>query len=66
MLFKLLVFPGFLFLVVCALFFDWVDRRMIARFQGRVGPPWYQPVADLIKLLAKEDILPTGVNHLTA
>jgi NADH-quinone oxidoreductase subunit H len=43
-----------------------VDRRIIARFQGRVGPPWYQPVADLIKLLAKEDILPTGVNHLTA
>ncbi len=66
MLFKLLVFPGFLFLLVCALFFDWVDRRIIARFQGRVGPPWYQPVADLIKLLAKEDILPTGVNHLTA
>jgi NADH-quinone oxidoreductase subunit H len=66
MLFKLLVFPGFLFLLVCALFFDWVDRRMIARFQGRVGPPWYQPVADLIKLLAKEDILPTGVNHITA
>ncbi len=66
MLLKLLIFPGFLFLLVCALFFDWVDRRMLARFQGRVGPPWYQPVADLIKLLAKEDILPTGVNHLTA
>lgn len=66
MLFKLLVFPGFLFLFVCALFFDWMDRRIIARFQGRVGPPWYQPVADLIKLLAKEDILPTGVHHLTA
>lgn len=66
MLFKLLVFPGFLFLFVCALFFDWVDRRIIARFQGRVGPPWYQPVADLIKLLAKEDILPTGVRQLTA
>lgn len=66
MLLKLLVFPGFLFLFVCALFFDWVDRRMIARFQGRVGPPWFQPVADLIKLLAKEDILPTGVNPMTA
>ncbi|HOU11710.1 MAG TPA: NADH-quinone oxidoreductase subunit H [Anaerolineae bacterium] len=66
MLFRLLVFPGFLFLLVCALFLDWVDRRIIARFQGRVGPPWYQPVADLIKLLAKEDILPTGVNHVTA
>jgi len=66
MLLKLLIFPGFLFLFLCALFFDWVDRRMIARVQGRVGPPWYQPVADFIKLLAKEDILPTGVNPLTA
>jgi len=66
MLLKLLIFPGFLFLFLCALFFDWVDRRMIARFQGRVGPPWYQPGADFIKLLAKEDILPTGVNPLTA
>ncbi len=66
MLLKLLVFPGFLFLFLCALFFDWVDRRIIARFQGRVGPPWYQPLADLLKLLAKEDILPTGVRRLTA
>lgn len=60
MLFKLLVFPGFLFLFVCALAFDWIDRRMIARFQERVGPPWYQPLADFIKLLAKEDTIPTG------
>ncbi len=40
--------------------FDWIDRRVIARFQERVGPPWFQPLADFIKLLAKEDILPTG------
>ena len=60
MLFKLLVFPGFLFLFVCALAFDWIDRRVIARFQERVGPPWYQPLADFIKLLAKEDTIPTG------
>jgi len=66
MLLKLLIFPGFLFLFVCALFFDWVDRRIIARLQGRVGPPWYQPVADFIKLLAKEDILPVGVSRLAA
>ncbi len=62
-LFRLLVFPGFLFLVVCALTFDWIDRRVIARLQERVGPPWYQPLADLIKLLAKEDILPTGAHE---
>ncbi|MGC9468104.1 MAG: complex I subunit 1/NuoH family protein [Anaerolineae bacterium] len=65
-LFRLLVFPGFLFLFACAMIFDWVDRRVIARFQERVGPPWYQPVADFIKLLAKEDILSGGTHELAA
>jgi NADH-quinone oxidoreductase subunit H len=65
-LFHILVFPGFAFLFVCALAFDWVDRRVIARFQERVGPPWYQPLADFIKLMAKEDTLPTGVNPVVA
>ena len=59
---NLLVFPGFLFLFFSALFFDWVDRRVIARFQERVGPPWFQPLADFIKLLAKEDVLPRGAH----
>ncbi len=64
-LFRLLVFPGFLFLFFSAMLFDWVDRRVIARFQERVGPPWYQPFADFVKLLAKEDVLSTGA-HATA
>jgi len=58
-LFGLLIFPGFGFLFVCALGVQWIDRRVIARLQGRVGPPWYQPLADFIKLMAKEDVLPT-------
>lgn len=62
----MLVFPGFMFLLACAMAFEWVDRRLIARFQGRVGPPWYQPAADLIKLLAKEDVLPEGANETVA
>ncbi len=65
-LFNLLIFPGFGFLFVCALAFEWLDRRLIARFQGRVGPPWYQPFADFIKLLAKEDILPSGAEETVA
>lgn len=62
-LFHLLFFPGFAFLFVCAWAFEWLDRRLIARFQGRVGPPWYQPFADFIKLLAKEDVLPSGAKE---
>ncbi len=61
-LITLLIFPGFAFLIVCALLFQWIDRRTIARLQARVGPPWYQPLADLIKLLAKESVLPTGAD----
>jgi NADH-quinone oxidoreductase subunit H len=62
LLFRIFIFPGFLFLLVTALFLHWLDRKLIARFQGRVGPPWYQPLADLVKLFAKEDILPVGSN----
>ena len=64
--FRILIFPGFAFLFIAALAFEWIDRRMIARFQGRIGPPWYQPLADLIKLLAKEDIVPEGTNKFAA
>jgi len=59
-LFALFIFPGFGFLFVCALAFQWIDRRVAARLQGRIGPPWFQPLADFIKLMAKEDMLPVG------
>ncbi len=65
-LWRLLVFPGFAFMAVCGMAFEWVDRRMIARFQGRVGPPWYQPLADLIKLFAKEDVVTAGGHEIAA
>ena len=59
-LIALLLFPGGLFLMSSGLFFEYVDRKLIARFQNRVGPRWFQPLADVIKLLAKEEIIPTG------
>jgi NADH-quinone oxidoreductase subunit H len=61
-LLALLIFPGFGFLLACALAFQWIDRRVIAHLQGRVGPPWFQPLADLIKLMAKEDVLPVDAH----
>jgi len=58
----LVLFPGGLFLLGSGLAYEWVDRKLIARFQNRFGPRWFQPLADVIKLLAKEEIVPQSVN----
>ena len=57
-LFNLLIFPGFLFLALLGLAMEFADRKIYARLQNRIGPPWFQPFADFIKLCAKEDIIP--------
>ncbi|MBQ6809040.1 MAG: NADH-quinone oxidoreductase subunit H [Firmicutes bacterium] len=57
-LFHILIFPGLLFLMAYSLFFDFVDRKIYARLQNRTGPRWYQPLADFLKLLGKETIIP--------
>ncbi|MDO4581043.1 MAG: NADH-quinone oxidoreductase subunit H [Bacillota bacterium] len=56
--FNILIFPGFLFLGVMALIFAFLDRKIYARLQNRIGPPWFQPLADFLKLLGKESIIP--------
>ncbi len=58
----MLVFPGFLFLTTYGMICEWVDRKLYARFQSRLGPPWFQPEADFIKLLSKEEIIPEAAN----
>lgn len=58
------VYPGFVFLFVYGTFCEWFDRKVYARLQNRMGPThtgrWglLQPVADFVKLMAKEDIVP--------
>jgi NADH-quinone oxidoreductase subunit H len=37
---------------------EFVDRKLYARLQNRKGPPWFQPLADFIKLISKETIIP--------
>ncbi len=38
----------------------WVDRFVSARVQWRKGPPFYQPFADILKLLLKQTVVPAG------
>ena len=61
-LIALLFFPGGLFVLGLGLAYEWVERKLMARLQNRVGPRWFQPWADIAKLLVKEEIVPTGVD----
>ena len=58
-LFYFLVF-GFLATAVIGLLASWIDRKVTARVQYRVGPPLLQPVIDIVKLLGKETLVPRG------
>lgn len=67
---RVLVFPGFVFLLAFSLFCDWFERKVRARMQNRMGPSYtgpaglLQPIADYIKLLTKEDIIPAQATRL--
>jgi NADH-quinone oxidoreductase subunit H len=67
--FRVLVFPGFTFILFFTMFCDWVERKIEARMQNRVGPKFtgpagiLQPFADFVKLLTKEDIVPRGAKR---
>jgi NADH-quinone oxidoreductase subunit H len=70
LIFRILIFPGFTFIFLLTLFCDWVERKLEARIQNRVGPMVagpggiLQPLADVIKLLTKEDIEPRDTKKL--
>jgi NADH-quinone oxidoreductase subunit H len=65
---------GITVLIVFAMILDillvWVERKVVARFQDRLGPnrigPFglIQPFADIIKLIIKEDITPAGADKI--
>ena len=63
-LFNLMFFPAGLGLIAAGLLAQWVDRKLLARFQNRLGPRWFQPFADALKLLGKEEIQPQGTNAI--
>jgi NADH-quinone oxidoreductase subunit H len=68
----LMVLLGVIVLAIAVTLLDiflvWVERKVVGRFQDRLGPnrlgPFglIQPFADIIKLLIKEDILPVGAD----
>ena len=61
---NLLLFPGGLYLLLNGLAYDWIDRKVVAQLQNRAGPRWFQPLADVLKLLTKEEIVPAGANPI--
>jgi NADH-quinone oxidoreductase subunit H len=58
----LFIFPGGLFVIAAGLAYEWVHRKLLAQLQNRIGPRWFQPLADAVKLLVKEEVTPEGVN----
>ena len=56
-------------LMVLDVFLVWIERKVVSRFQSRIGPnrlgPFglIQPFADIIKLLIKEDTTPEGADR---
>ena len=63
-LFYVIVF-GFLLTAVIGLLASWIDRKVTALVQYRVGPPLLQPLIDIVKLLGKETLIPRGSSKVT-
>jgi NADH-quinone oxidoreductase subunit H len=53
-----------------AALFVWLERRLLGRFHNRIGPNRWgpfgllQPIADLVKLITKEDLIPANADGL--
>jgi len=57
-----LVWPGLLGAGLLGFFYLWLARKLVARLQGRRGPPFLQPFFDFVKLLGKDTVIPRGAD----
>ncbi len=63
LVFESLVYPGLLFTILLVIATQWYSRKIAGRIQYRRGPTYtgpagfLQPLADLIKLVSKEDVI---------
>src|SRR5262245_10243451 len=64
------VILAFAILLVMTLFIIWLERRVVARMQHRIGPNVHGPfgllqsLADGVKLMLKEDLIPSNVDKV--
>src|SRR5246500_681570 len=66
LIYVLIIFGGVSLAVVAM---NWLERKALAHFQIRLGPMrvgphgLLQPIADAVKLLTKEDVIPAGADR---